>query len=100
MPNFDKINKSERELAKREPQGQRIMTEWFTLADVEAAEARIRRECPSAILSRSTYDGSLFVRSADRSELFVVYQDPDPSCSRPGVIGDLDKVIAALKAAP
>jgi hypothetical protein len=70
----------------------------YTLADVEAAEARIRKECPTAILSRGDYDWALVVLPADKSRAFWVFRPCDMARNQPGFIGDVDKIIAALKA--
>ena len=74
--------------------------EWgadYTIEDVNAAEARIRRECPDALVARTDYDWSLSVAKADRSKGFIVFRTSRPDRGRTCHIGDVGKIIAALK---
>lgn len=70
----------------------------YTLADVDAAEARIRREYPGVLVSRGDYDWALSVAKADKSIAFIVYRPGVASRNQTMAIGDVDKIIAALKA--
>lgn len=66
----------------------------YTQKDVDAAEARIRVECPRALVQRMDYDWSLFAARADTKEEFIVFQ-----CGingRSTIIGDVDSIIRAL----
>lgn len=65
----------------------------YTMAEVNKAERRIRDRCPTALINRTNYGFSLVVAKSDKSIAFTVFDDRD---GRPIVIGDVDRIIAAL----
>ena len=66
----------------------------YTLEEVDAAEARIRREVPGAHTSRSDYDWTLAVRTADKSRAYIVFMHDDDGNE---IRADIGAVIAELK---
>jgi len=68
----------------------------YTLSQVDEAERRIRAACPGAIVNRGNYNFTLWVQTADRSRVYLVF-DSDPG-EHPTVIGDVDAIIRALNA--
>lgn len=66
----------------------------YTHADIDAVEARIRRECPNASISRENFDFTLRVARLDLGIGFVVF-DADETGS---FVGDVDAIIKELKA--
>lgn len=72
------------------------MVDW-SLASVDEAVSRIRREAPEAILARTDYGFGLVVARGDLSEAFVVFCPfrQDRGFTR-AFRGDLDKIIQHL----
>lgn len=66
----------------------------YTLKQVDDAEARIRRECPGAHVSRSNYDWTLSVARSDMSVAIVLF---DASVSGPTIESDANAISAAIQ---
>lgn len=76
------------------------MSNSYKLADVDAAEARIRKECPGALVIRDNYGWSLIVARGTQhpGEVFTVFDTRPHAKGVATIIGDLDAIIGQLKA--
>jgi hypothetical protein len=70
----------------------------YTLADVDRAERRILAACPTALVSRDDYDWALTVLDARKTRAYVVFRPPIEELGQAEIVGDVDAIIAALKA--
>ncbi len=69
----------------------------YGLEDVDAAEASIKAECPSAITNRFDYDFGLSVADARRTAAFIVFRPERKDICQAGLKGNVEEVISALK---
>lgn len=65
----------------------------YNMAQVAAAEERIRAACPKAKIRRDDYGWRLAVATPDKSRKFIVFWHDDDGVA---FLGDVDAIIAAL----
>lgn len=68
----------------------------YTLHEVDEAEDRIRRECPNVITDRVDFGWGLYAAKDDQTIGFIVFMPERIELNQGCVIGDVDKIIAAL----
>lgn len=66
--------------------------------ELRAAARKIRDAVPGARFSWTDYESSLSVAHPTEQKAFIVYRAPRDDRGRGEVIGDVDAIIASLKA--
>jgi hypothetical protein len=67
-------------------------------AELRAAARKIRDAVPNARFSWTDYESSLSVAHPTEQRAFIVYQAPRDDRGRGEIVGDVDAIIASLKA--